>query len=211
MQCGILGARFPVAVGLSLCMTLWGAPGCLAPATAEQLLATGFRSPLQTVSSFQTFFRADLPMREYRCLSANFRRENQLSATTYAEGREELLRRQPWIRLLAKAQVSGEEARGADEHWVDLDSLGRTVRVKLVREEFFETYAGEQLLTDGDAEFERLVHVSPEDSGSRVNVQIPLEQPASELGGLSEVVVARQWKIDAFRELTDDDVRLQGP
>ena len=211
MQRGILGPRFPVAVGLSLWMTLWGAPGCLAPATAEQLVATGFRSPIQTVTSFQTFFRADLPLREYRCLSVNFRRENQLSATTYAEGREELLRRQPWIRLLAKAKVIGDSAMGEAEHWVDLDSLGRTVRVKLVREDFFETYAGESLLADGEAEFETLVRASPADPGSRVTVQIPLEMQVSELGSLSEVVVARQWKIDGFRELSDDDERLQGP
>src|SRR5687767_2006862 len=94
-----------IATVLGLVATLGSAAGCLAPAKAEALVATGFRSPLQTLTSFQTFVRADLPTREYQCFSLGFRERNGLSAFGYGEAREELFRSQPWLKWIAKAEV----------------------------------------------------------------------------------------------------------
>ncbi len=195
--------------GLALLMTLGGPAGCLAPPSAEALVATGFRSPRQTLASFQTFVRADLPTREYQCFSGGFRERNGLSAFSYGEVREELFRSQPWLKWIAKAEIVGERSINEGEHWVDLTTLGRTVRVKLVREDFFEIHAGEDLVTDDDADFDALVRQTADGAGSRLSVRLPLGVPVDGLGGVSEVLVARHWKIDDLRELADDEDPLE--
>jgi hypothetical protein len=191
-----------VAAGL---LTFGSAPGCLARPSAEALVATGFQSPRQTLQSFQTFVRADLPAREYRCFSMGFRERNGLSALSYGEIREDLFRRQPWLRWIARAEVVGEQSVGEAEHWMDLRTLGRTVRVKLVREDFFEIHAGEDFLTDGDCDFGSLVRFADEEGGGRLSVRLSARvdegSPAP-----TEVLIARHWKIDDVRELTDDEL-----
>jgi hypothetical protein len=195
--------------GLALLATFGGGAGCLAPPTAEALVATGFRSPRQTLSSFGTFVRADLPAREYQCFSSGFRERNGLSAFGYGEARDELFCRQPWLKWIATAEVAGERSVGEAEHWVDLTTLGRTVRVKLVREDFFEIHAGEDLVTDADADFDDLVRARPEGPGARMDVRLPLEVSVEALADASEVRVARHWKIDDLRELADDEAPLE--
>jgi hypothetical protein len=201
-------ARIRLAPLLALVAAL---PACLCPPRAEDLLATGFRTPRQTFESFKTFLRADLPMQEYLCFSAGFRQRNALSAATYAEAREQLFDDQPWIRLVAKAEVAGERAVGADEHWFDAEVLGRTVRVKLVREAFFEIFASDQLVADDYAPFGELVEVRREGREAVLTARIPFEASAGELAELSELQVARHWRIDDLRELGDDDERLPPP
>jgi hypothetical protein len=203
-------ARTRIAGLLGLLATLGGGAGCLAPAKAEALVATGFRSPQQTLSSFQTFVRADLPTREYQCFSLGFRERNGLSALSYGEVREELFRSQPWLKWIAKADVVGEKASGAAEHGVDLETLGRTVRVKLVREDFYGIHAGEKLVTDGDADFDALVRSSARGDGSRLDVRLPLDDVSeAQLAGATEVLVARHWKIDDVRVLSEDEARYE--
>jgi hypothetical protein len=182
--------------------------GCLSPPEAEELLAVGYRTPRQALETFQTYLRADLPAREYLCFSAGFRRRNGLSAATYGEGREQLFRQQPWLKLMARAEVVGERAVGEEQHWIDVRELGRTVRVKLVREGFYEIFGGEELLTDAYADFDALVRVAGAGPGARLEARIPLETRPGELAGMSEVTVARHWKIDAFYELGDQDEPL---
>ena len=186
-------------------------PACLCPPKAEDLLATGFRTPRQTFESFKTFLRADLPIQEYLCFSAGFRHRNGLSATTYAEAREQLFKEQPWIRLVAKAEVSGERVVSADEHWFDAEVLGRTVRVKLVREAFFEIFASGELVADDYAPFDGLVKVHGEGQEAVLTARIPFDASEADLASLSEVQVARHWRIDDLRELGDDDERLPSP
>lgn len=205
------GARTRIAAALGVLTTLGGGAGCyLAPAKAEALLATGFRSPLQTIASFQTFVRADLPTREYQCFSAGFRDRNGLSAFGYGEVREELFREQPWLKWIAKADVVAEQAVGEAEHRVDLETLGRTVRVKLVREDSYGIHAGETLVTDGDADFDDLVRRSARGDGSRLEVRLPLDDvPEARLAEATEVLVARHWKIDDVRVLTEDELAAE--
>jgi len=198
-----LAARLVAAAALAAPLA-----GCLCPPEAEELLAVGYRSPHQALETFQTYLRADLPAREYLCFSDGFRRRNGLSAATYGEGRERLFREQPWLKLLARAEVVGERAVGEEEHWIDVRALGRTVRVKLVREGFFEIFGGDELLTDAYADFDALVRVAGEGRQARLEARIPLDTRPGELAGMSEVTVARHWKIDAFYELGEQDEPL---
>ena len=75
-------------------------------------------------------------------VSGGCRERNGHSATTYGEGRERLFRERPWLKLFAKAEVVGEGSVDADRHWIDARVLGRTIRVNLVREAFFEIFRG---------------------------------------------------------------------
>lgn len=183
-----------------LLATLGGLSGCvcLRDSEAERLVATGFRSPRQTVESFQVFLAADLPEREYRCFSQDFRRRNGLSAFGYGEARDELFRRYPWLKWIADAEVAGEGSDGEGRHWMDLETAGRTVRVKLVREDFFEIQDGQGLVTDGDADFDELAQLGSD--GRLLRLRLPLDPALDGLGGVSEVLVARHWKIDDLSE-----------
>jgi hypothetical protein len=198
------GVRLAVLLGLGLAP----ASACLCPPRAEALLSTGYRVPRQTVESYQTFLRADLPAQEYLCFSSGFRRRNGLSAMGYGEVRDQLFAQQPWLKLIARAEIVGERSVGEDEHWIDLKTLGRTVRVKLVREAFYEIFRGSELLDDAYADFDDLVRVAPQGDGSRLTARIPLEAGSEELAGLSEVTLARHWKIDDLYELGEEDEPL---
>lgn len=178
---------------------------CLCPPSQEALLAVGYRTPRQTLETFQTFLRGDLPEREYLCFSSGFRRANGLSATGYAEGREMLFQRQPWLKLLARAEVVAERAESEEIHWIDVRMLGRTVRVKLVREGFFEILAGQDLLADGYAEPSELIEVAEGARGGLLVATVPLSDSASTVSGLSELVIASHWKIDGLVELDEAD------
>lgn len=193
---------------LALLGTLGVAGGCVSPPSAEALVATGFRSPRQAVESFQTFVRAELPAREYRCFSMDFRARNGLSALSYGEARDELFRTQPWLKLIATAEIVDEGSEGEGRHWVELSKAGRTVRVKLVREDFFEIQDAHGLLTDGDADFERLALLGSD--GRRLRLSLPLEDPLEGLEGVSEVLVARHWKIDDL-DLRGDEEAAEPP
>lgn len=194
-----VGKGLPGA-GVLLLATLGGLSGCvcLRDSEAERLVATGFRSPRQTVESFQVFLKADLPEREYRCFSQDFRARNGLSAFGYGEARDELFRRYPWLKWIADAEIAGEGSLGEGRHWMDLETAGRTVRVKLVREDFFEIQDGDGLVTDGDADFDDLAHLTGD--GRRLSLRLSLDPSLDGLEGVSEVLVARHWKIDDLSE-----------
>lgn len=190
------------SAALALVATLGASAGCcVSPPSDDALVAAGFRTPRQTVRSFQTFVRAELPADEYRCFSQGFRARNGLSALSYGEARDELFRRQPWLKRIALAEVVGEGSVGEDVHWVDLEELGRTVRVKLVREDFFEIQDGRGPVQGDDADFERLVRL--ESDGRRLTLRLPMDPPLADLDGIAEVLVARHWKIDDLSEPPD--------
>ena len=171
MRLDISPVRAFPAGALALLLTLGSAPGCLSPASAEALVSTGFATPQQTVASFQTYLRADLPQREFRCFSMGFRERNGLSALSYGEAREELFRNQPWLKLVAGAKVAAQRSGGEGVHWMDLETVGRTVRVKLAREDIYEILAGEELLTDGEVNFESAARLSERSGKSSLNVR----------------------------------------
>lgn len=197
-------ARLPGAVLAALAALLTGL-ACVCPPSAEALTEVGHRTPRQTFESFQTYLRTDLPDLEYGCFSAGFKRRNGLSQFTYAEGRERLLDEKPWFRLFAKAEIVAEEAQGKADHRLDARVLGRTFRVKLVREDFFEIGAGDELVADGYRDFDRMVQRVGDDSGSALAAQVALDVPVSELARATRVVFERAWKIDDVWELNEGD------
>jgi hypothetical protein len=184
------------AVGLA---ALLAASACACPRGPRDLADAGFATPQATVRSYQSFMAYDLRDWEYRCFSQGFRARNQLSFASYAEGRDRLLARQPWLKSIAGARLLGDRPGSSGEHWVDLRVLGRTVHVRLVREEFFEIRSSEGLLADGDG---RLVDwLSVEElapAGSVLHARAPTPRPAQALAQASEVRFAREWKIDDF-------------
>ena len=196
--------RRPRLASLTALFALVLAAGCICPASSEELLETGYQTPRQTFESFQAFLATDLPNQEFRCFSAGFRQRQGISLLTYGEGRDELLASKPWIRYLAKAEISGEEVWSQRVHVIDAQIRGRTVRVKMVREDSYEISGGRDLLADGYCEWESVVTLDPA-PGPRLHAAVTPD-PSSIYGNLSEAtrfVVERTWRIDDLWEADD--------
>lgn len=173
------------------------------PPDARELLATGFRTPEQTLSTFQIGWRADEPDLELRCFSSGFRARNQLSKLTYREFRGRLLAEEPFLRLgIADARLEGLLERRGDRVFARAETHGRTLEFELVLDDFVEAWAGGERVTDTYAPFagEHGHHTIEERAdGSRwlwAYAELPREADAA---ALTELRVGREWKIDALR------------
>lgn len=200
------GKRGPLLRGLlaALC-ALPLAASCVCPATAEELLETGFSTPRQTFESFQAFLATDLPDQEFRCFSAAFRERNGLSLLTYGEGRDQLLASHPWMRHLAQAEIIEEKVWTQGVHVVDARIAGRTVRVKLLREDSYEISAGRDLLADGYCDWDAVVRLDPAPRPTlHATVTPEPESIYSDLSEATRFVVERTWRIDGMWELEDE-------
>ena len=175
------------------------------PPQPRELVDTGFRTPEQALKSFQVFLRANLPEKEYLAFSAGFRRRNGVSSLTYAEARERLFREKPWLRQFARAEVVAEWPGSEGVHFIDARVLGRTIRVKLGREDFVEIWAGEDRLADGATDFERATRLERSPRGARFAGQVVLEDPPPDLSGASWFTLGREWKIDDLYEPEADE------
>lgn len=198
--------RRPGRLSLLLCSTTLLAACRVAPPTPEAWLAVGFRSPEQTFATFCTAVAADQPDLEYRCLGAYFKEANQLNQLGYREFRGELQRRWPWIREIASAQVidSRPLEEGVWRITARVKFLWRIeeFEVLLQREDFFELYAGRELLLDGGFDFEANLRAEP--GAEQVDLTLPTQAPipASPSGeAASELRVGREWKIAGLRTL----------
>jgi len=195
-RCGAL------ALLAALCAPLAGCGSCRAdlPLIARASLET----PRGTVEAFAAYLRSGLHEFEYRCFSVDFTRRNQLSLFTYAEGREELAREQPWLELFAHPKIVGEAARGRDRHDVDVRLGGRTFRVNLVREESFEIRAGEDTLASDLTRFDERVALQATASGNwEVVARVPVADADIDLAGATAVVLRSVWKIDGVTPLPE--------
>jgi hypothetical protein len=128
--------------------------GCLCPShPPAALAAAGFRTPRQTFETFLAAFDYRVDALEFRCLSAGFRRRNRVSELTWREFRDQLEREHPLLpRLAARAEVVEEREDGPDGHWIVARAAGRTVRMRFVRELFYEIYERGELASDGRPE-----------------------------------------------------------
>lgn len=184
------------------------ASACVMPPQARELVDTGFRTPEQALKSFQVFLRANLPEKEYLAFSAGFRRRNGVSSLTYAEARERLFRERPWLRQFARAEVIAQWSGGPGSegvHFIDARVFGRTIRVRLVREDFFEFWAGDRLLADGEAHFSTAVQVAAlRTLRVRIGATVTIEDSSTDLSGASWFTVGREWKIDDLYEAQDE-------
>lgn len=176
------------------------APACRGPATAD-VLAANQDTPQATVAAFQLYLRADLYEQEYDCFSSGFRARNGLSLWGYSEFRDRLAREQPWYKLIAKAEIVGQESLGERAHAVVLEVAGRTLRVSLVREDFFRIWWGTDL-EDGRTPLEKVVRIEPRRDGqAELVARLPLEGSERTLAELSSATVERLWRIDAVEQV----------
>lgn len=177
--------------------------GCLCPPSDEALLAVGFRSPEQTVRTFQTGVRADEFELEYRCLSLAFVRANSLSKLVYLEFRDELFRQHPFLRSgLAKARVRSVETEG-DRSRVTLESFGRTFQLELALEDFAQVWAGGELVLDRDARFDEWTSIAASGGERWITGGVPLPD-GTDGREVTELRLGREWKIDHFLGETTD-------
>jgi len=177
--------------------------GCcllVSPPEAHELLAVGFRTPEQTLRSFQVGWRAEEPDLQRRCFSRRFVEEHRLSKLTWRVFVEELLEEEPFLRIgIADAELAGPieiEGRRARARAV---THGRTLEFELVLDEFVEAWSGGERLVDTYAPFE--AHTTVEERGGEPRrfwgfAELPAGADAA---GVSELRVGREWKIDALR------------
>jgi hypothetical protein len=173
-------------------------PACLCPPSADALLDVGYRSPEQTVRTFQTGVRGDLPDLEYGCLSSGFRRRNNLSKLIWREFREDLFRENPFLRTgLVKAKIVAVETEGARSRIV-IESFGRSFELELAREDFAQLYAGEELVLDREIPFDQWTTVESTGEEAWFTGGAPLPAGSGERD-ITELRLGREWKIDDFR------------
>lgn len=175
---------------------------CLCPShPPDALTRAGFRSPRQTFETFFAAFDYQLFGLEFRCFSSEFRRRNRVSEITWREFRDQLEREHPLLRLAARVEVVEEWTEGPRTHWIVAKAAGRTVRLRFVREDFYEFWAGDVLVADGtwpEGEPWRLDDASP-----AVSVALPLDvdQAATlNAASISEIRVGYEWKLDDLVE-----------
>ena len=190
-----------VAPGLALAVSCGfaGAGCCVAPPSAKDLFAVGFRSPDQTFSTFQTAVRADDLALERRCLSADFVSRERLSELGWRVFWEQMQKEHPFLRKgIADARPeSHPDVRGGRAR-MRVGSHGREVEIQLVREDFAEAWSGTEKVADETAPFGERTGVQPGDAGSRwFYGRLPLPAGADP-ARITELRVGREWKIDGF-------------
>jgi hypothetical protein len=178
--------------------------GCVSAPTSKDWMEVGYRTPLQTLRTFQTAVRAEEPDLELRCFSSAFRARNQISRLTWREFLEDLERREPWIRKgIADAEVEGSIERHGDRARLHLASHGYQMRVDLVLEDIGQVWAGDRLLVDQDLSFSDPEHTgiqSGPGGGRWIYGRLALGTDADP-ADITELRVAREWKIDGIENL----------
>lgn len=178
--------------------------GCVAAPTPAEWMAVGYRTPLQTLRTFQTAVRAEEPDLELRCFSSAFRERNHVSRLTWREFLEQLEREQPFLRKgVADAEVDGPIELHPDRARIHLTSHGVALSVDFVLEGFGQVWEGENLLVDRDLRFADPDHagIQEGDAGRRwIYGRLALPEQA-EFSTVTEIRLAREWKIDGIESL----------
>lgn len=180
--------------------------GCLCPShPPEALTRAGFRSPRETFDTFFAAFDYRIYGLELRCLSADFRRRNRVSELTWREFRDQLEREHPLLRLAARVEVVEEYSEGPRTHWIVARAAGRTVRLRFVREDFYEIYAGGLRVQDGPLSEGPPWRFDPHAPAPLEGVPLAPETAATlNAESISEFRVGYEWKLDDFLEDTAD-------
>lgn len=195
-----------LVIGISLLGAGQLLSGCSCRRDHDSLARASLDTPRGAVRAFAAYMRSGLHDLEYRCFSSGFVARNQLSYLTYAEARDELSRRQPWLELFASPTIVGDTERGEGRHDVDVRLGGSTYRVNLVREETFRICAADELLADDYTDFRaRLTIVERPDGGAELVARLPLPQADIDLDSATSVVLQRLWKIDGVAPLDRSD------
>ena len=192
-------ARWGLASALLAALAGLVGPACVCPPSNEDLLKVGFKEPGQAFETFRTAFLANARELELKCFSSRFRAENGLSHTTYREFRDELLRRQPFLRYgLSRLEVTAVDPLGPRDARVRAVAAGRTLDVRMVREDFYEEWAGTELVDAFVPDWrdpERVSRVVGDGDDTYLAIFIPVRD-AEEADSLTQVRVGGEWKID---------------
>lgn len=190
---------FPGSRGALLTALLATASCVSRSPSPEDFLAAGHRTPLQTLDVFRDALAADLPELEYRCLSSGFVRRHGVNLLGYAEARDEL----PFFRKAADAEVESQTALpdGRVEFVLCLDhAFGEEwFRVRLVREDYWELWSGDALLSDDLAPFDESVRPSRGNGPPSLVAELVLDGVPIE--DVTEVRIGQDWKIDSFETI----------
>jgi len=189
---------------------------CVTPPTAEEILDLGFRSPEQTLQTFQAGVRGNLPTLEFRCFSGAYRRRNGVSMLTYLEFRERELASSPWFqRVVADARILASKSLGEARHLLLVDLHGHEVEVELVREDFWQLWSNADPLVDEPippGEFSNRADVLPPDPLFVASVEVTPDVLPAKLAGatpeqlremITEFRIGREWKIDRIEQPGD--------
>jgi hypothetical protein len=172
--------------------------------------AVGFRTPEQTFRTFRTAFATEQLDLEYRCLSDAFRTREGLDGFSYRQLRDRLEQEIPGLHHLSRAEVRGRLERGPDRvalvARVAVLWVARWFLVELVREEYFEVWAGGERLFDGYTDFEASLRLDERGARPWLWAAVPWEPPLTpgapeEPAELSQVVLGREWKLDGLEPL----------
>lgn len=212
-------ARF-ARVPLALASVLLGLGSCVCPPSLDEWSEVGFRTPEETLRSFQLAVRADAPRVEYRCLSAKLRRG--VPQIAWREAREEWYAENPFLRSgIAKAEIVSREALGDARYRFVVESYGRSFVIELVREDFAQVYSEGELVVDEllpydrsdpyrDA-FEDFASVSAPENGARFvsgGITVPADALPETPGmppSISELRIGFEWKVDALGPVEEAD------
>ncbi len=183
-------------------------PGCclIRPTDAKILVEagnSGWRTPEAAFETFRAAFGAELTDLEFRSLSANFRREHQVSYSSYLMVRKKLIDSQPYLAFLANAKVVEGTVISASRHRLTLQAAGRRFEVELVREDWFQIYSGGVFLADGLLDFTRAVQVSDSGTGKLVTAEVRVADENlgdGDLLALTSLRIEQVWKIDNFAD-----------
>ena len=185
---------------VALALMLLAACACIEP---RRLVEANKSTPRATLDAFQAYVEAgELYDQEYSCFSHAFVDQHGFSLFTYSEFRD----RQPWLKWFAKADVLAEREGLEGEHWFDVGVAGRTLRVRMVREDFWGISRGDELVNGREA-FEEVVEIErlPGDR-FRVTLELPPLKPEPgefEPSQATSITAERLWKIDSVLELPD--------
>ncbi len=194
-------------MGLSrILIVLFGAPmlaACVGWSPApEDWVAIGFRTPETTLKTFQTAIASDYPTLEYRCLSSGLRRREQLRGEiAYREFRDRLAKEIPFFRRIATAEVIEITELGPDRQRILAEVsaffVERRFQIDFVREDYFETWLGDEPIDDEGGNFDQMVWRHPKDP-RRIHAEVESQWDETEL---TELRIGREWKIDAFAQV----------
>ena len=102
------------------------------------LESPSFETPGGTFETFRAAFRAGRHDLEYRCLAEPFKEKHSLTFDRYPIVRARILREEPGLRWLASARLGAVNRIGRDEAEARATVLGRGLRVRFLREWFYE-------------------------------------------------------------------------
>ena len=203
----------PVTLGLGLWITL---AGCHVPSPKpDALLRFGFGSPGQAFRSFVTAIQGKMLDPLYDSFSSRFKADNHLSRNGSHEAFDDLTAQEPLLRYaLFQATKDPEKL----DYWLSEDGSsarvetvyrGRTIRVFLVREAYWELYTSdpEDPAADPRRESDRNVAdlFSNKSPGGMVfdNEAGPLwaygPPPRAGIASLAHYRAGYEWKVDDFQ------------